>query len=128
MSAEVEALLQKARDSLQAAELLSREGFHAFAASRAYYGMLYAAQAVLLHEGLSFSSHSAVIAAFGREFAKSGRLDRKLHRYLLDAQDVRNMGDYGIDRPVTAAQVLDVLAWAHEFLTAADRLLSAREV
>jgi uncharacterized protein (UPF0332 family) len=125
VSREVEVLLQKARDSLQAAELLSREGYAEFAASRGYYAMLYAAQALLLTRGLSFSSHSAVIAAFGKEFAKPGRLDPKLHRYLLDAQDTRNVGDYGIDRSVSAAQAREALTWAREFLAAANQLLSA---
>ncbi len=36
--------------------------------------MLYAAQALLLGEGLSFSKHSAVIAAIGKRFVKTGVL------------------------------------------------------
>jgi uncharacterized protein (UPF0332 family) len=48
MSPEVKALLHKAGESLQAAELLQREGYLDFAASRAYYAMFYAAQALLL--------------------------------------------------------------------------------
>ena len=89
MTPEVAALMQKARDSRQAATLLAGANFGEFAAARAYYAMFYAAQALLLERGLSFSSHSAVIAAFGREFAKTEMLDPKLHRYLLDAQDLR---------------------------------------
>ena len=30
----------------------------------------------------------------GREYAKSGRLDPEFHRWLIDAQDFRNIGDY----------------------------------
>jgi uncharacterized protein (UPF0332 family) len=41
--------------------------------------MFYAASALLLGSGMVFSKHSAVIAAFGREFAKSGMVDPKLH-------------------------------------------------
>jgi uncharacterized protein (UPF0332 family) len=124
MTPEVAALLQKAHDSRRAAALLDGAGFRDFAAARAYYAMFYAAQALLLRQGLSFSSHAAVIAAFGREFAKSGRLDPKLHRYLLDAQDLRNVSDYGIDRPVSAAQVQEVLAWSDEFITAIEPFLA----
>ena len=36
-----------------------------FAASRAYYAMFYAAEALLQSRGLAFSKHSAVHAAFG---------------------------------------------------------------
>ena len=120
MKVETGALLAKARDSLKAGELLNREGYPDFAASRAYYAMLYAAQALLLERGLSFSKHTAVIGAFGREFAKPGSLDVKYHRYLIDAQDFRNLGDYGTGPELTADQAKQVIEWAAEFLAAAQ--------
>jgi uncharacterized protein (UPF0332 family) len=123
MKVEAKALLTKAGESLRASELLSREAFPDFAASRAYYAMFYAAQALLLEQGQSFSKHSAVIAAFGKEFAKAGRLDAKYHRYLIDAQDYRNLGDYGIGPRLTDDQAKDVIKWAGEFLKAAEQEL-----
>jgi uncharacterized protein (UPF0332 family) len=60
----------------------------------------YAASGLLANLNLSYSSHSAVISAFGREFAKSGKLDSKYHRWLIDAQDLRNIGDYGVGSQV----------------------------
>lgn len=124
MTPEVAHLLQKARDSRQAAALLAGASFREFAAARAYYAMFYAAQTLLLERGQSFSSHSAVIAAFGREFARTGTLDPRLHRYSLDAQDLRNVGDYGIERPSSAAQVTEVFAWADEFISVAGQFLA----
>jgi uncharacterized protein (UPF0332 family) len=79
----------------------------------------------LVERGLSFSSHSAVIAAFGREYAKTGILDPKLHRYLIDAQDLRNQGDYGIGVSVTKEQGEESRRWAREFLAAVETTLSA---
>jgi uncharacterized protein (UPF0332 family) len=116
MNPEIQALLRKAKDSLQAAILLNREGYPDFSASRAYYSMLYVAEALLLEKGLSFSSHSAVIAAFGKEFAKTGKIDSKFHRYLIDAQDFRNEGDYGVGPGVSGAQADELIGWAKEFL------------
>ena len=124
MKPEVQALLTKSRDSLAAAELLQRENYLDFAASRAYYAMFYAAEALLLERGLSFSSHSAVIAAFGKEFSKTGALDARLHRQLIDAQDFRNLGDYGIGPQISAVQAADVLHWTGDFLAAAERNLA----
>ena len=124
MKGEAQALLEKARDSLRAAELLHREGYADFCASRAYYALFYTAEALLLGRELAFSSHAAVIAAFGKEFAKTGLLDPKYHRYLLDAQDSRNVGDYGVGSAVSAAQARQVLDWAREFITA-ERFLSS---
>ncbi|MDP2976730.1 MAG: HEPN domain-containing protein [Anaerolineales bacterium] len=75
MSPEIEELLERARQSQKAAAKLLHSGFTNFAASRAYYAMFYVAQALLLSKGLSFSSHSAVIAAFGKEFAKTNTMN-----------------------------------------------------
>ena len=58
-------LLEEARDSISAAELLLSGGFPGYAVSRAYYAMFYVAEAFLEGLGLSFSKHSAVIAALG---------------------------------------------------------------
>jgi uncharacterized protein (UPF0332 family) len=74
-------LLKKSRDSLHAARLLLQEEMYDFSASRSYYAMFYAVQALLFSRDLSFSKHSAVIDAFGREFAKSGIVPVELHRY-----------------------------------------------
>jgi uncharacterized protein (UPF0332 family) len=110
MKPEVRALLQKARESVDAARLLCGKGYWDFAASRAYYALFYTAEALLLEKGLSFSSHSAVIAAFGKEFAKTNALDPKFHRFLIDGQDLRNAGDYDVGTPVAEAQARDIIA------------------
>jgi len=89
-----EALLEKADRSLRVASELLDGGHPDFAASRAYYAMFYAAEALLLGEGLNFSSHAAVIGAFGKHFAKTGRLPAELHRHLREAFDQRTLGDY----------------------------------
>lgn len=123
MKSEVAKLVAKARASERAAVLLQSQSYLDFAASRAYYAMFYAAQALLLERGLSFSSHSAVIAAFGREFAKTAVVDPKLHRYLLDAQDMRNLGDYGIGPAITPAQLTQLLSHAAEFLVETEKVL-----
>ncbi|MEJ7819750.1 MAG: HEPN domain-containing protein [Rubrobacteraceae bacterium] len=76
-------LLAKARRSLQVAEGLLEDGHADFAASRAYYGCFYVAEALLFSEGLSYSRHSQVVAQFGRHFAKTGELDARYHRLLI---------------------------------------------
>jgi len=123
MKPEVAALLRKAAKSRRAAALLAAQDYPDFAASRAYYALFYTAEALLLAEGLSFSSHAAVIAGFGKTFARSQRFDPRFHRYLIDAQDLRNVGDYGVGPGVGAAQLADLLAWADEFLAAATAFL-----
>jgi uncharacterized protein (UPF0332 family) len=92
--AEITGLIKKAKESLGAAEQLLKR-YPDFSASRSYYAMFYAVQALLLTRNLAFSKHSAVIAAFGKEFIKSGLLPATLHRYISEAFDTRQAGDYG---------------------------------
>jgi uncharacterized protein (UPF0332 family) len=118
------ALLRKARKSLRGARVLAyQELLYDFAVSRAYYVMFYVAQAFLLEDGLAFSKHSAVIAAFGERFAKTGRVPVEFHRYLLDGEDRRNTGDYGLGVELSKSDADQQIARAEQFLDLAERLL-----
>ena len=116
-------LLLKADQSLSAARLMLDGGYPEYAASRAYYTMFYIAEAFLDGEGLSFSKHSAVISAFGREFARTRRVPVKFHKFLIRAQELRNAGDYGEINAVTANQAADSIAQAEEFLELAQNAI-----
>ena len=109
MKPEVRELMDKAVRSLKTAEKILKDGEVDFAGSRAYYAMFYVAEALLLERDLSFSSHSAVIANFGKEFAKTGILNPKFHNYLIKAQDRRNIGDYAIGTHLTEEEVREIL-------------------
>lgn len=124
MKSEVEELLDKARRSIKTAQKIFKDGEVDFAGSRAYYALFYIAEALLLERGLAFSSHSAVIANFGKEFAKTQALNPKFHNYLIKAQDRRNIGDYAIGSHLTDDDVREMLDWGKEFLKAAEKYLS----
>lgn len=100
------------------------DGLHEFAVSRAYYAMFYLAEALLLDDGLAFSKHSAVIAAFGQHFVRTGRLPAEIHAHLREAQDQRNIGDYGTGDAPGAEQAGGQIRRAEQFLDAARRLLA----
>ncbi|HMS01194.1 MAG TPA: HEPN domain-containing protein [Anaerolineales bacterium] len=124
MKPEVEELLDKARRSIKTAQKIFKDGEVDFAGSRAYYALFYIAEALLLERGLAFSSHSAVIANFGKEFARTQTLNPKFHNYLIKAQDRRNIGDYAIGSHLTEDEVREILDWAKEFLKAAKIFLT----
>lgn len=65
-------LLLRARESLAAAKLLHEEGYHGFAASRAYYAMFYVAKEFLKSKDMAFLNHSGAISAFSENFGKPG--------------------------------------------------------
>jgi uncharacterized protein (UPF0332 family) len=118
-------LLLKARQSLAAARLLLNNGFPDYAASRAYYAMFYIAEAFLEGEGLSFSSHAAVIASFGREFARTNRVPTEFHRFLIEVQDLRNTGDYGQLNAVGENQAAEQLTRVEQFLELAEQQIGS---
>jgi uncharacterized protein (UPF0332 family) len=96
---EIQALLLRATESVAAARGLLRDGYPDFAASRAYYAMLYVAEALLAHLGQSYSSHAAAIGAYGREYAKTGKLDARFHRWLIEAQNLRGTSATTVSSP-----------------------------
>ena len=127
MTEETRKLLDKARRALSAAESLKREGNDEFAAGRAYYAMLHAAQALLREKNLQYRTHSSVHAAFGEHFAKPGLLDPKYHRWLLDAFDERIRGDYDIDVFFEPGSVARRIEQAREFLQVVERFIVGAE-
>ncbi len=123
MTSDQAALLAKSENSLKAARLLTAEGFHDFAASRTYYAMFYVAQAFLLRENVAFSKHSAVIAAFGQQFVKTGLVAERFHRYLIEGADLRNISDYDIRSGLSRDDVEIQMSRAEEFLSLALQFL-----
>jgi hypothetical protein len=89
--------------------------------------MFYCAEALLDAEGLNFSSHAAVVSAFGQRFAKTGRVLPEYHRYLIQAQDSRLMGDYDALSPRSEKEALKHIGRAREFIAEVGRLLGEEE-
>jgi uncharacterized protein (UPF0332 family) len=116
--------VQKSQDSLRAAKILAGENLPDFAASRAYYAMFYIAEAFLVGENLSFSKHSAVISKFGELFARTGKIDPKFHRYLIDAEQIRLKGDYDRSERLTAEDAKLMIERTEEFLELVNYLSS----
>jgi len=127
MSKEAEGNLVLARAHLEEARYLQSGGYARGTASQAYYAMRDAATAMLFAEGEEPTRHGEVIGAFGRLFAKTGRVDRKSHRYLIDAFDSRSVSDYDAypEPPMTMEKAALILGWAEEFMTMAQEFLKS---
>lgn len=110
--------LERSRASVEAARRDLGAGAGELAADRAYYAMFYAVRAVLATRGLDYSSHGATHAGFGKEFAKTGELDPKYHRWLIDAFDERQKAIYGLQVEVLAERALELIEQAEEFMEA----------
>lgn len=123
MTPEQQGLLLQARKSLAAPKLLHEEGYHSFAASRAYYTMFYVAEAFLLGKGLAFSKHSGVHAAFGEHFVKTGTIPSEFHQYLIHGMELRQIADYGKGKDLSPEESTRQIERAEQFLNLAERLI-----
>ncbi|MFM2063081.1 MAG: hypothetical protein RLZZ507_2751 [Cyanobacteriota bacterium] len=124
MNDEQKYLLIKAERSLNAARDLNNQNYPEFAVSRCYYSMFYLAEALLLNENLSYSSHAAVISALGKYLVKTNKIPKKYHRYLIDAQDQRNRGDYDVNPNLNKEDADKLIVQAEEMLNFTDQYLN----
>lgn len=123
MTQDARDLMLKARESIAAAKIVADSGYPDFAASRAYYAMFYVVQAFLDTEGLTFSKHSAVISAFGRDFANTNRVPRELHSWIIEAASWRHTADYGPRQYVEPEVAVEQIRRAERFLDVAQQLI-----
>lgn len=118
-------LLLKAERYIRSGLLLADDGDLDSAASRLYYAMFYVADVLLASKHLSFSSHHAIIAAYGKEFAKTGEMDVRHHRALIAAFDRRTRGDYLRVSSLNIETIDEMVADAQAFLAEARQWLAA---
>ena len=123
MNQDQQYLLSQAQDSLSAAKILLSTGYTKDATSRAYYSSFYVVEALLEGSGKSFSSHSAVISTFGRDFANAGIVPVEFHRMLLDAERMRHKADYGRRINVSFEEAQRQIGRAEQFLELGNRLV-----
>lgn len=114
--------LESARSDLDEVDRATYLGNLAWAAVNAYSAMTWVAGALLGSRRLSFEKDVALHTAFGREFVKTGELDPKYHRWILDAfrlQAAPSTLAIGFDE-----KVIETMAErAEEFLEVGERYL-----
>ncbi len=121
---EIQAYLERADQSLEAAQALIAKGYYAFGASRAYYAAFYAARALLLQKGLTFRRHSGVIGAIHHHFVKPGYLSKEIGKALNWLFEVRSIGDYDVLTYLSRKEAEQALKAARAFVEAVKALLS----
>jgi uncharacterized protein (UPF0332 family) len=122
----VQRLMDMAREEVVTAAGLTEQGFVRAGVSRAYYAFFYVAEALLAARGEEYSSHSAVISAYGLHFARTRLLDPCHHQHLRRAFELRNAADYSVMASLAQDDARTLVQWAQEFLDAASAFLAGR--
>ena len=123
MTEEARKLIEKSEHSLEVTEELMSDGYPSDAASNIYYSMFYAAQALMKSEDINVVKHSAVEAAFGYYFVKTGRIEPKFHRMLIDARKIGEIADYDIQEEIVEPTASLKIEEGKAFLSAIKHLL-----
>ncbi len=109
-------MIQRSRDEMGAVENLIDAGHSRIAISRSYYIAFYSATALVLNMGEEFSKHSALLAAFGKEFGKIGETEQRMHKIFLNLFDLRHDTDYNLSVVPSKEEAIKYQQRAVEFL------------
>ncbi len=113
----------RARESLRAAETLTRERCYADAISRAYYAILHAAKATLHVHDIAAESHAAVRRMFGLHLVRSGEIEPEWSAYLGESLDDRLAADYDVEAVFSREEARSECRRSREFLGRVKRYL-----
>lgn len=130
--------LTKAQRYLRSAELLMRDGDHESVVSRAYYGVLHAAKALLAAYGRpeaeGWKTHRQVLNTCAQEDRRYTwfqgirplKGERDFQRSLAALRAQRDDADYEVGR-VTSATAQEALRFAGEFIRRVEERIRERE-
>jgi len=113
----------RSRESLRAAETLTRDGLYADSISRAYYAILHAAKAALHVHDIVAESHPAVRRMFGLHLVKAGEIETEWSAYLTASLDDRLAADYDAEIVFSRPEARSECRRAEEFLKRVKRYL-----
>ena len=123
LNKKLDAMLAKAERMLRAADASLKDGFVESAASRSYYAAFHAIQALLKSIDQTYSKHAGVIAAFHREFIKTGIFPPDFGKALTRLAKHRDIGDYSYLWELDPDQVKEDIHKAEEILVSIRRYL-----
>ena len=118
--------LDKAKETLESAEILLNGNKMFSSVNRIYYAMFYSVSALLLKKKLVSSKHSGVLAYFNREFVHKGIVSEKFGRFYSEMFRYRQKGDYEDFAEFNKEEVKDWLNKAKEFVSEIGKLLEER--
>ncbi len=123
---EIKGLIARAKRYMRSARLLIKDGDYESAVSRVYYAMFYCVEALLLTKGLSFSSHKAVISAFGQHFVKTGIFSKDMSKSLTKAFEKRQFSDYEYTFVITNEDAEEILKEGKAFIASVVSFLKTK--
>lgn len=115
--------LERAKESLEEAAILSETNHWNTVANRLYYASFYAVTALLIKFDFNSASHSGTKTLLNREFIKTGRLDKKYGKLYNDLFNKRQEGDYEDFQFFDADTIRPLITKVEKFILEVEKLL-----
>ncbi|MBI2263519.1 HEPN domain-containing protein [Candidatus Berkelbacteria bacterium] len=116
-------ILDKAREKLEAAEILLKEEKFEDSVSRSYYAILYAARALLVKDKIYPKSHAGTITIFSQKYIKTKKVSRKFISIFAETERAREIADYGLEVEFSREFTQNKLNQSKEFVQRIEDLL-----
>jgi uncharacterized protein (UPF0332 family) len=120
--------LDASHQSWDAADVLVAQRLYRDALTRAYFGLFYAARALLLREGYDVRGPNQVLEVLSLRFAAVGEMPPEAPAVLARGQRYRELCDWGVGWVVTPERVLAEIEVYEEHRTGLLAMLAARGV
>lgn len=114
---------QRARETLEEAEIVFKNKKLFATVNRIYYAMFYESIALLLTRDLSSSKHSGVRSLFNKEFVKTGMIPENFGEFYNKIFEFRQRGDYEDFVEFKEEQVKDWLIMAEAFIKFVEKVI-----
>ena len=108
--------LEKAKVFLKQADEMFDLKYWDIASNRYYYACFHAVQALLIQNGLSCKTHDGLIACFGLNFIKTGKISARLGSFLARMEQLRQKGDYNCIYSISEDEISTIKAPARELI------------
>ena len=116
--------LEKAKQSLDEADVMAKLEYWDTVASRLYYACFYAITAYMAHTDARAITHKGVKATFHKELIKSGLMSKELGRLYSDLFNKRQEADYKDFAVFNADTIQPLIQEAHIFVEKIEQLIS----
>ena len=116
--------LNRAKETLEEAQIMFDNGHLYGASNRLYYACFYAVVALLLTKNLSSSKHSGIIGLFNKHFVKIGDIPKGFGRFYSRMFNNRLESDYGELIEIEPDEIQQDLVTATEFIRSISALIS----
>lgn len=112
---ETQLALDKAQDCLADSEFTLSGGRTIATVNRAYYAIYYCLCALLFTEDIVPKTHKGVQQKFGELFVKTGRFPVETAKWVGDAFNLRQFGDYDLEATIAEDEAQQLVQQAHQF-------------